>query len=76
MFKIDRHIEVAGRNTAAGRTAGLCSFKLFAVWNAAANFLDYLPQCCSHRHFDESNVCDIAAKGEYLRAFGRLRTHR
>ena len=64
-----------GRDTAAGRTAGLGRLKLLAPGDAAADLLDNFPKGGSHGDLHKAGVVDLAAQGEYLGALGFLRTH-
>ena len=48
---VNGDIKVLCRDTSAGRTAGLGSLELLAVWDAAADFLDDRAQCGSHGNF-------------------------
>ena len=63
---IDRRIQILGRDTAAGRTAGLGCLELLAVRDAAADLLHDLPQGGAHGHFHQAGVMDLAAQSEYL----------
>ena len=66
---VDRGIEVFLGQAAAGRTAGLDGFEGFSARDAAADIIDKGAEGGSHRDFDETNVVDLAAEGEYLGAF-------
>ena len=61
-----------GRNTSAGRAAGLGCLELLAVRDAAADLLDDLAKCRSHRNFHKTYVRDLSAECENLGALGCL----
>ena len=67
---INRQIEHAFRQAAAGRTADLYSLKLFAVGNAAANIINNLAHGNAHRHLCQTGVIDFAGQSENLGALG------
>ena len=67
---IDRQIQHAFRQTAAGRTADLYSLKLFAVGNAAADIINNLAHGNTHRHLCQTGVIDFAGQSENLGALG------
>ena len=51
---------------AAGRSADLNRFELLAVLNASADIVDNLSQGCSHRHFNQAGIDDIACQRKGL----------
>ena len=72
---IDADVIVLSRDASAGRTAGLCSLKLLAVRDAAADFLDDLAERGAHRDLNEAGVLDLAAECKDLGALCSLGTH-
>ncbi len=67
--------KVLRRDTSAGGSAGLGCLELLAVWDAAADLLDDVPQGGAHGDLHQTGVVDLAAQGEHLGALGLLRTH-
>lgn len=63
-------------DTAAGGTACLSGFELLAVRNTAADFFYDFAQCCAHRNFNKTCICNLAAESEYLCTLGLFRAHR
>ncbi len=61
---IYRCIQHRARQTAARRAAGLHSFELMAVTDTAADIEDNLAQGCAHRHFNQTNIVDLAGERE------------
>ena len=64
-----------GRDTSAGRSAGLSCLEFFAVWNAAADFFDDGAQGGTHGNLHQTGVVNLAAQREYLGSFGLLSAH-
>ena len=67
---INRQIQHAFGQTAAGRTADLYSLKLFAVGNTAADIIDNLAHGNTHRHLCQTGIIDFAGQSENLGALG------
>ena len=63
------------RDTSAGWSAGLSCFKLLAIGDTAADFLDDLTQSGSHRNLNKSGIVDLSAESEYLGSLRLLSTH-
>ena len=61
------------RDAAAGRAAGLCSFELLAVRDAAADFFNNFTQGGTHRDLNKAGVVDLTAECEHLGALGSSR---
>ena len=72
-FVVDRGVEVFLGNHTAGRTAGLCRFKLFAAADASADVINDFAERGSHRDFDQSGVVDFTGQGEHLGSLGGFR---
>ena len=64
-----------GRDTSAGRSAGLCCLEFLAVWNSSADFFYNGAQGGAHGDLHQTGVVNLAAQCEYLGSFGLLSTH-
>ena len=65
---INRQIQHAFGQAAAGRTADLYSLKLFTVGNTAADIIDNLAHGNTHRHLCQTGIIDFAGQSENLGA--------
>jgi len=54
------------RDTSARRTARLSRLECLAVGDTAADFVNNLTQCSTHRNLNKSRVVYLAAECEYL----------
>ena len=72
---VDRRVDQACGDAAAGRTAGLRSLELSAVRDAAADLFDDLAERGAHRDLHKTGVGDLAAEREDLRALRLFGTH-
>ena len=76
VIEIDRLIEVLSCEASAGRTTCLDSLELLTIRDSAADVIDELSECCTHRNFYETNVINFSAQSEYLSTLGLLCTNR
>ena len=76
VVEVDRLVEVLGSQTSARRSACLDGLELLAAGDSSADVVDQLPEGCSHRDLDQSDVVDLAAECEDLGSLGLLGSDR
>src|SRR5581483_4100632 len=73
---VQRHVQVVGRDAAAGWTAGLDRLEGAAVGDTPAEVVDDLPERYPERHFHDAGVGHLAGQSEHLGAAALLGSDR
>ena len=73
---IDGGIQISCGDHTTGRSTGLNRFKLMAVFEAAANLIDDLPEGSPHGYFNQTDIANLTCQSKDLGALTLFRANR
>ena len=73
-IKVQRRIQLIQDQTSAGRSADLYALESSTTLESAADIINNMTKCCSHRHFDQTGIFNGTGQRECLCSWASLGT--